>query len=208
MVYTFASTEFILPPGVTCTCKIPVPDIELCPSQAVGLGKCPDEKAENLEHMLNDMLFPQYRRALTNAISMYEKSELPNHFLYDQTVIIEPLPVIYDGVLAYYHRGNDTIVLDCDSFSLGFKLGTGDFLYGHECGHRIFRFRKSGRERALNDVRSIIGITDRKLAEELLCDAFGYLVNPQGKSRLDLFEGISPLKKEGLALAALRLAWC
>lgn len=207
MIYTIASKQFYLSPGVTCTCNIPVPDLELNPHQAAGLGKTTDEKAENLEKMLDTMLFPQYVRALTNAIQMYKHSELPDHFLYDQIVIIKQLPVMYDGILGYYHRGNDTIVLDCDSFSIGFKNGSGEFLYGHENGHRILRYKARYKERALKEVKSIVGTSDNYIAEELLCDAFGYLVNPKGKSRLDIFEDISPIKKEGLALAALKLAW-
>lgn len=207
MVYKLASKRFFMSHNVTCIVEVPVPDLAKDPNQAEGLGKSCSEKNEKLDEFLTDMLYPQYTRAMKAAIDAFIRSKLPTKFLYRQQVLVSPLPVYENGVRGFYDNQIDLIGLDSDSFSIGFLEGSGEFLYGHENGHRIIFFRSNKKADAISEIKSILSISDDYLAEELLCDAFGYLMNENGKTRFDILPDINRFKREGMALTALKLAW-
>lgn len=193
--------------GVEYTVEVPVPDLERDPDSGRALGKSYAEKNENLDKFLSELIFPQYTRSMRNAISAYKSSKLPEKFLHGQRVKITPLPMMTDDVLGYYNISRDIICLDNDSFSIGFSSGCGNFLYGHESGHRILEIKKRYKDEALAEVSSILSISNMIIITELLCDAFGYLICHGDRTRFDVLPDILSDKKEGIALVALKLAW-
>ena len=193
--------------GVEYTVEVPVPDLERDPDSGRALGKSYAEKNENLDKFLSELIFPQYTRSMRNAISAYKSSKLPEKFLHGQRVKITPLPMMTDDVLGYYNISRDIICLDNDSFSIGLSSGCGNFLYGHESGHRILEIKKRDKDEALAEVSSILSISNTIIITELLCDAFGYLICHGDRTRFDVLPDILSDKKEGIALVALKLAW-
>lgn len=193
--------------GVEYTVEVPVPDLERDPDSGRALGKSYAEKNENLDKFLSELIFPQYTRSMRNAISAYKSSKLPEKFLHGQRVKITPLPMMTDDVRGYYNISRDIICLDNDSFSIGLSSGCGNFLYGHESGHRILEIKKRDKDEALAEVSSILSISNTIIITELLCDAFGYLICHGDRTRFDVLPDILSDKKEGIALVALKLAW-
>lgn len=207
MVNKLVRRQFTMSYNVKCTVGVPAPDLDADPNQAPGLGDSYSEKKENLDKFLTEIIFPQYTRAMRGGIDAFVRSKLPTKFVYQQKVVIAPLFIYDDDLLGFYNHIEDYIGLDSDSFSLGFSEGTGIFLYGHEVGHRIVFFRPRKKQEALSEVKNILMISDDKIAEEILCDAFGYLLNENGVTRFDTLPDITPIKREGLARVALKLAW-
>ena len=193
--------------GVEYTVEIPVPDLEKDPDSGRGLGDSYAEKNENLDKFLTEILFPQYTRAIKDALIAYKNSKLPEKFLYGQRIRITPFPLVTDDVRGYYDIFEDIICLDRDSLSLGFFSGCGNFLYGHEAGHRIIAFKKGYKKEALLEVSNMLSISNEIITTELLCDAFGYLISSGSKTRFDILPKDLSEKKEGLAQIALKLAW-
>lgn len=193
--------------GVEYTVEVPVPDLERDPDSGRALGDSYAEKNENLDKFLSELIFPQYTRSMRNAISAYKSSKLPEKFLHGQRVKITPLSMMTDDVRGYYNISRDIICLDNDSFSIGFSSGCGNFLYGHESGHRILEIKKRDKDEALAEVSSILSISNTIIITELLCDAFGYLICHGDRTRFDVLPDILSDKKEGIALVALKLAW-
>lgn len=202
-MYTLETREFYISPGVTCTCDLPIPDLSADPTQAPALGDSISEKNEKLDQFLSEILFPQYTSAIKMAIRNYRASALPEKYLYGHNVHVMPMP---SSNPALYYWPSDMIFIDPDALSIGIKDTPGKFIYGHEFGHRIIHF--SSHETVnlvLNAVCSILTISSQKLAEEILCDAFGSLISHNTSERFD--SEIDPIKQEGIKLAALRLAW-
>lgn len=211
MVYKLVNRHFSMPYGVTCTIEVPVPDLDKDPTQAPALGQTYSEKQEKLDEFLTEMFFPQYTRAMKRGIKSYERSELPKKFLYHQQVLITPLSNFSSGFRGFYNFEQDVIGLDSDSFSIGFRYGSGSFLYGHENGHRIMFFRQNQKPNAISEIKNILSISDDKFAEEILCDAFGYLLSEDDCTndctRFDILADVTHIKREGLSRVALKLAW-
>lgn len=206
MVHKLETRRFYLSPGITCIVEIPIPDLATDSSQAEELGSSYYEKTEKLDQFLTEMFFPQYIHAAKRAINCFTCSQLPPIFLEGQKLIITPIPVHLTHSPAMYHSGKDTIIIDSDSFSIGFCDGSGIFLYGHEVGHRIIEFRKRAKASAIDEVKGILSISDSSLAEETLCDAFGYHLDSSGKTRFDVIN-TPESKRKALVNVALKLAW-
>lgn len=207
MIYTTECRRFLLNPKVNCKIEVPVPNLEADPDQAPGLGKSRSEKEENLDQFLSEIFFPQYIRALKEAHNCYLSADLPEKFLRGANVSVEPLPSHSDGVYGFYDHNDDVIGINADTLVCGCRTASGKFVYGHEIGHRIvFKKNQSESESAISDVCSVLMISDRKLAIEFLCDAFGELIS--SKDRQSAFHELFGKEiTEGLGRVALKLAW-
>lgn len=206
MIYTTETRSFFLSPGVNCTVELPVPDLGVNPDQAPGLGKSHSEKSENLDKFLSEILFPQYTRALKRSHDCYMASDLPEKFLSGSNVTVMSLNVPVYGIYGFYQSNSDLIFIDTDTLALGCKAGPGEFIYGHELGHRILHKKNVlASESAISDVCSFLAISYRKLALELLCDAFGELVSSGSESDFNTL--LNEKAVEGLKRIALKLAW-
>lgn len=207
MFYTTETRNFYLTPGVNCTVEVPVPDFGADPDQAPGLGKSRSEKSENLDQFLSEIFFPQYVNALKRAHSSYMAANLPKKFLYGTNVSVESLPVLIDGIHGFYNHNNDIIVINADTLVCGCRSASGTFVYGHEVGHRIvYKKNAAESEAAISDVCSILMISNREIAKEHLCDAFGELVAFDSR-RPSAFIQTVGTKIDGLKNTALKLAW-
>lgn len=203
MKYTIASREFYISPGITCLCEIPVPDLAVDPDQAPALGNSYSEKEENLDMFLSEIFFPQYIGAIKRIIANYQHSALPAKYLYGLHVHVTSLPRMHP---ALYHLPTDMIIIDPDTLSIGFGGKSGKFVFGHEFGHRIIRFSHDDCViQALKYVYSILPVSNQKLLQEVLCDAFASLISGDPFTRFD--NAIDPIKQKGLNHAALQLAW-
>lgn len=207
MIYTTETRNFYLSPGVNCTIEIPVPDLRADPDQAPGLGKSRSEKSENLDQFLSEIFFPQYTRALKKANACYMSADLPEKFLCGANVAVRSLPSRIDGIHGFYNYDDDIIVINADTLVIGCKTASGEFVYGHEIGHRIvFKKNAADSDAAISDVCSILMISDCKLAQEYLCDAFGELIAFDSREP-STFKQKTGTKMEGLMHTALKLAW-
>lgn len=205
MIYKDETRSFYIHPGVTCVCTLSVPDLFADPDQAPAMGKSVSEKSENIDQFMTEIMFPQYVRALRNAITAYLSSDLPEYFLHGHRVEVRSLPIWADTPAAYDYS-TDTVIIGADTLNIGCYGTPGQFVYGHEFGHRIMHFRgKKITDRAISEASSILALSDRKFLLEILADAFGSLISPDKPSRFT--EYIETVKQEGLRKAALRLAW-
>ena len=134
---------------VEVTCRIPLPDLDVDPTQAPAMGKELSEQKENIERCAEELLFPQYFHAMRRHIERYDCSQLPTRLLDGQQVII--LPLTYQ-MLGGYNILNKVIYLDCNSVC-GIGEISGDNLFGHELGHKAMDV-KSGAEWLLREVAS------------------------------------------------------
>lgn len=208
MIYTTETRNFFLSPGVNCTVEVPVPDLRADPYQAPGLGKSHSEKSENLDRFLSEIFFPQYTRAIKNSNACYISAGLPEKFLCGVNVSVESLPVLITGVHGFYNHNDDIIVINADTLVIGCRSASGEFVYGHEVGHRIvYKKNAAESEAAISDVCSIMMISDRKCALEMLCDAFGELIASNSRRSSAFRQLVAYEKIEGLKKTALKLAW-
>lgn len=205
MTYKNETRNFYIHPGVNCVCTLPVPDLSADPNQASAMGESVSEKSERIDQFMSEIMFPQYVRALRKAVLAYINSDLPEYFLYGHRVEICSFP-IWSDVRAGYNSFSDLIIIDADTLNIGYRGTPGQFIYGHELGHRIMHIRGQRlTESAISMASSILSFSDRKVLSEVIADAFGSLVSSSGSSRFT--EDIDPLKQEGLQRAALKLAW-
>lgn len=200
MIYTTESRNFVLTPGVNCRIELPVPDLVADSNQAPGLGDSYPEKEENLDRFLSEIFFPQYTRSLKEAHLSYLRTDLPEKFLRGANVLVASLPGY-----AFYDYNDDIIAINADTLVAGCRIASGESIYGHEIGHRIvIKKNQSESESAISETAEILMISDRELALEFLCDAFGELINSRSKS---IFCELFGKKSEGLQNIALKLAW-
>jgi len=205
MIYKTEERSFYIHPGVSCICRLSVPDLSADPNQAQAMGNSVSEKSENIDQFLTEIFFPQYVRALRKAVLAYLDSDLPEYFLNGLRVLVGSIP-IWDNRRAAYYPHDDLIFIDADTLNIGACGNPGQFIYGHELGHRIMRFRGSdATDKAIDYASSVLATCDRAFLLEMMADAFGSLISRGQTSRFT--EDFSPHKQEGLQLAALRLAW-
>lgn len=205
MIYKDETRSFYIHPGIICVCTLSVPDLDAEPNQALAMGESISEKKENIDQFMSEIMFPQYIRALRNATMAYLNSDLPEYFLHGHRVEVYPFP-IWSDTPAAYNYSSDTIIIDADTLNIGSQGNPGQFVYGHEVGHRIMHFRgQEITDRAISLASSILALSDRNFLLEVMADAFGSLISAGERSRFT--EYIEPVKQEGLQRAALRLAW-
>lgn len=203
LIYTTESRSFALGHNITCTCELPIPDLNANPNQAAAMGKSYSEKNEKLDEFFTEIYFPQYTRELKGVIEQYSVSDLPQKFLYGLSFVVRPLP-IQNEIYAFYCFDTDTITINADTLVCGAQTGSGRFICGHEIGHKIVHNMRNSAE-TISEVCSILMISDVFTAREILCDAFGQIVAPNDFSRFNAC--LERNKCEGLERAALKLAW-
>lgn len=208
MFYTTETRNFYLGYGVNCMVEVPVPDFGADPDQASGLGKSRSEKSENLDRFLSEIFFPQYTRALKKSNACYMSADLPKKFLRGANVSVVSLSPFVDGIHGFYNHDDDIIVINADTLVMGCRSASGEFVYGHEVGHRIvYKKNVTESEAAVSEACSIMMISDRKCALEMLCDAFGELTASNSRKMSSFRQLVGHEKVDGLKRIALKLAW-
>lgn len=183
-------------------CEIPVPDVYGDETAARAMGSCPSEKEENIAKFVEEMLAPQYFRAVQGFIEKYERSPFPNDLIYKQEVRIEAL---YGGLRGVYDNKADVIIEDADTCIMRDK---GLHVFGYSFGHKLFKFKhQTAVNRALWDVAGIVGISDTEDLRKILCDAAGNVLTGEHESTHVLQSELSKVKIEGIERIVLRLAW-
>jgi len=185
--------EFFFPPGVTVKCHVPVP------------GHSEDEAFNKQVTLAEDLMNAQVVNRILRTIDAYENSGLPEKFLIGQKIIVRPFHWSEQALGSFSYK-LDLIELDTNAFSIGVYGSSGEYLYGHENGHRIMYYKKRAIPDAITEVMGMFDISNLFVASEFLCDAFGCVINEQGYD-FDKIMEISQNKRDGLKRIALRLAW-
>lgn len=181
-------------------CLIPVPDVYFDETLASAMGRDVSEKNENLEKFVEEILAPQYFRQMKNCIKVFEKSAFPIRLLEGQQIRLETLgfdmPLVYDCLA-------DVIIEDLDSTITPKR----DYLFGYGIGNKVLNLkRKSEVNRAIEEVCSIAGISNREALIGLLCCEAGNIVSESFFDN-NILENLSEIKLEGIRKVMLRLAW-
>lgn len=190
---------------VEVTCVMPIPDLSEDPTQAPACGTCISEKNENLERFVEEMLGPQYFEAMKRNILAYEDSQLPIRFLHGSKVVIAPLPI---EVPACYLPVPDIIMMDNDAVC-GMKHFSGEFVMGHELGHKIL-WVKLGKEELLKRISDILMVNSQsndKMLKELIADEVGNLISGDQVDRQLFSKRIDERKREGIQRKILHFIW-
>lgn len=153
---------------IKVTVYVPVPG-STNKSEAPAMGDSPLERDENIMKFAEEMLFPQYFRAVKKIISIYELSELPLRYIVGQEIDIFPML----EQLGMYSLLNGKIAIDNDSL-LGIRVGgSGAQIFGHEMGHKLF-YVKESRE-LVENVQDYFGATE-KWAHEIIAELTGEII--------------------------------
>ena len=132
--------------------------------------------------LVNTLIY-QSVEGIKSAIRRYEESGLPNRFLKGQRFIATNK--LHRHIYGYFYLPNDDIVLDADAIS-NIRRIESSFLFGHEMGHKIIRYRdtsSSQKEIARIFQMSIEG-NERNL-KELYSDIVGLIVSNFNSSEED-----------------------
>lgn len=184
-------------PGITVTCHVPVP-------QTAHLYVKNEEELEKRAEFIDGLIHGQVIRAIKSTIEAYKRSDLPEKYLIRQKIEIRPFHWT-ERAFGHFYPQLDIIEMDTDAFSIGVYGGSGKYLYGHESGHRIMNYKAS--KAAIEQVKALLFISSDYTATELLCDAFGILLDNDGEYDDDTIAQIAAGKREGLKRIALGLAW-
>lgn len=129
---------------------------------------------EGYEHGI-ELLMCQYYNAVKRAIEAYNNSDLPTRFIEAQKFIVTDLSFAGPGNLGLYDRQSDTIFFAPNAIS---GIGcNGEFLMGHEVGHKIERYKLIDEE-TKEEIRSILGLCsfNEHIIKETFADACGDIV--------------------------------
>lgn len=135
------------------------------------------------DSLLVNTLIYQSVEGIKSAIRKYEESELPNRFLKGQRFIATNK--LHRHIYGYFYLSNDDIVLDADAIS-NIRRIESSFLFGHEMGHKIIRYRdtsSSQKEIARIFQMSIEG--NERNFKELYSDIVGLIVSNFNSSEED-----------------------
>ena len=124
------------------------------------------------EELLQSGLINQYVTNLKKCIIAYELSPLPERFINSQKFnITNTEPYVFCGA---YNINNGDIYLNPDSL-IGISDYSGEFVFGHEIGHKIQEFRNC--EEVYEIVRRIYNTNNPYFLEEIFSDICGTMVS-------------------------------
>lgn len=142
-----------------------------------------------------DTIIYQGLNSIKRSISAYEQSDLPNRFLEGQRFILtNKLPYYIYG---YFYLPNDDIVLDADSMN-NIRRVEANFLFGHEMGHKIIRYRDTSKSFA--EIAKVLqmGIDGNEYnLKELYADICGLIVSDFNRQQED--DKVTHLKRKVLS---------
>ena len=126
---------------------------------------------EKDEDLINNIIINQIIFNLDKCIKAYEKSELPDRFINQQSFIItNSIPKDLFGCYMY----NGDIYLNPDVLS-GICFLSNKFIFGHEMAHKIEKYRNL--EELYTVIRRIYDTNDETFLKEVFSDICGTLVS-------------------------------
>lgn len=140
---------------------------------AFPIGENYIEEAVN-SSFIDDVFTNQIVRGVREVITKYSESALPINFIEGQKVIVTTnLP--YD-VYGSFDTRTDIIYLDPDRLSIAFKAATPEFIFAHEIGHKIQKYRDTAS--AYEDISHFFGISpyNTHLLGEVYSDIVGNII--------------------------------
>lgn len=167
-------TYFITP---YCINVLVLADIYVRDEHAITI---PERAEEEFLKTVANQCFSSIKR----CVSAYEKSPLPERFIKSQDFIItNNLP---RDIYGYYsQKGN--IYFDADAIN-GIRGFSSQFLFGHELGYKIQRYRDVGP--CYDIIRRVYDTSEQSFQSLVLSDIFGSIVS--GKKEIDDY----PMEKE------------
>lgn len=120
---------------------------------------------------IDDIMIKQCLRGLKEAISTYKSSELPDRFISGQEIIItNDLP---EGIYGAMSMIGDMMLIEADAIS-DIRPVKASYLFAHEIGHKIERYRDMSESK--NMVAHLLGIGlygHERMISEALADEVG-----------------------------------
>lgn len=132
------------------------------------------------DSMIEDVLINQCLRGMREAIITYKQSELPDMFLDGQEIIItNQLPGEIYGAMSMI---GDIMLVDADAIS-DIRPIKASFLFGHEMGHKIEKYRPMRDSKELAARFLGIGLYGHeRVISEALADEFGNIAIGESSS--------------------------
>lgn len=137
-------------------------------------------EAQNNEMlMIEPILTHQYLSAIKDVLSSYRLSPLPERFIERQKFLIACLPTFF-GLYGLFNLVGDNIIVDADTI-IGAKRHQvlPDFLFGHEMGHKIAKYRATAE--VYEEIARVLGISfydNNYVVKETYADECGNMVSP------------------------------
>ncbi len=141
MIYKTEERSFYIHPGVNCICRLSVPDLSADPDQARAYAGNSLSEKRRVSINFCRKFSPQYVRALRTAVLAYTRLRSSRIFpAWSPVFLSVPIP-IWEDSRAAYDPYDDLVIIDANALNLGACGSSGQFIYGHELGHRIMHFR-------------------------------------------------------------------
>lgn len=188
------SSETLLNNGVKVICNLNIPVI----------GNEKDEIYDMRMDSSKPMLTSQYLNAVKNVLKHYEMSPLPRRFIEGQEILITQFPK-YEGLYGIFDLVRDIILVDADTILGARKNECSSFLFGHQMGHKIAKYRATSE--LYKSIADILGISldgNFPILNETYADECGNMVSPIINEHGILPVPLSENKREGIQKVILR----
>lgn len=151
-------------------------DIEL-PIDEIALAN-PDY--EESSEKVKELIVSQITGSIMRNLESYASSELPSRFLAGQNIVVTTK--LIDDNLGTFDRRTDIIRLDPDRISLAMDGLQASFLFGHEMGHKIQKYKNP--QDTYGEIANFfgMGLSNDILLREIYSDIVG---NMASQSKLD-----------------------
>jgi hypothetical protein len=165
-----------------------------------------DKVYESRMESLKPKLTTQYLTAIKEVLKRYEYSPLPKKFISNQSIFVTKMPV-YDELYGLYKLVGDDIVVDADTICNLYIRLQASFLFGHEMGHKIAKYKAT--DELYEEMASILGISLNEnyyAITETFADECGNMISPIICEHGVLASPLNENKREGIRRLILRNA--
>lgn len=168
--------------NIEATVYVPVPEI-WDKSKPSAMGDSPLERDENIMKFAEEVVFPEYFRAIKKIIARYEQSKMPIRYIIGQEIDIFPM-IDCSGI---YSIISGKIAVDNDGvFDIRCE-GSGTQIFGHEIGHKVVCVKKSMSKELLENVKEYFSVSE-ELAHEIIAELSGEIVANDGTSMISYLD--------------------
>lgn len=162
-----------------------------------------DERFESIKTILNS----QYSNAVTCVIADYKNSLLPLKFIENQNICVTNLGDC-SNIYGLFELNGDDILVDANAICSMIADIRSSFLFGHEMGHKIAKYRAN--DATYIQLANILGISfydNQNIIKETFADECGNIVCPIRCEHGILPSPLTPNKIEGVKRLVLSTAY-
>lgn len=192
-IVTYSSVN-VLRNNVKVVCNIDIP----------VLGKETDEIYDSKSEFIFPILTNQYIDSVKKVVCSYEKSPLPSRFLVNQEILITKLPTD-SGLHGVFNLIGDNIIINADTILNIYGEIPADFLFGHEMGHKIAKYKAL--KEVYQEIADILGISvygNDGILSETYADECGNMVSSQIIDHGILPQPLDEYRREGIQKTILK----